>query len=466
MTLPAVAAPTRVRYLVLAALCVATTIAYIDRGCISVAEKDIRWELDLSTNQMGDVLGAFFLSYAIFQIPAGALGHAWGSRRALTLFSVLWSVATGIGAIATGFTGMLISRLFMGAAEAGIFPCATSTMAKWFPSTRRAWVSGVLGSFMGIGAALGASLTGLLVGLGGGWQWIFALYALPGLIWAGWFYLWFRDRPEDHPSVNAAELQIIHEGTAHSEVPAEPKDANPYDDPLPAENVAKANPVPIPTSWFGILLSPAWRAILTSPAMGWISAQQFFRAAGYVFYMSWFPTFLKETRGVSTVEAGALTSLPLWAQMFGSVAGGLLSDWILSRTGSRRLSRQGLAAGSQAVCAVLIMLAFPVANALLAVLLISLGAFSASLAGPCAYAITIDMGGKQVAPVFSVMNMAGNLGGVVFPVVVSRVISQANNWDLVLLIFAGVHVAAAACWLPFNPDKPIVTSDEANHAAR
>jgi ACS family glucarate transporter-like MFS transporter len=204
-----------------------------------------------------------------------------------------------------------------------------------------------------------------------------------------------------------------------------------------------------------------WRAILTSPAMGWISAQQFFRAASYIFYMSWFPTYLKETHGVSTLEAGALTSLPLWAQMFGSFAGGVLSDAILTRTGSRRLARQGQAFASLIVCTGLIGLAYPIADPLPAVLLISAGAFCASLAGPCAYAITIDMGGKQVAPIFSVMNMAGNVGAIIFPIVASRVKTATGNWDAVFLLFVVLHLVAALCWLPFNPEGKIVPEPDA-----
>jgi MFS family permease len=429
---PVTVRATQVRYLVLAALCVATTIAYIDRGCISVAEKDIRDELSLTSDQMGVLLGAFFATYAIFQLPTGWLGHVWGTRWALPFFALLWSLATAIGAVSHSYPALLISRLGMGAAEAGVFPCATNTIARWFPANRRAGASGVLGSFMGVGAALGAVLTGGLLEGGLTWQMILAVYATAGFLWAFWFVWWFRERPEEAAGVNEAELTLIRGGAAEA--------STAEGEPLAKEQTA-ATP---------------WRAILTSPALGWISAQQFFRAASYIFYMSWFPTYLKETHGVSTLEAGALTSLPLWAQMFGSFAGGILSDVILTRTGSRRLARQGQAFASLIVCTGLIGLAYPIADPLLAVLLISAGAFCGSLAGPCAYAITIDMGGKQVAPIFSVMNMAGNVGAIIFPIVASRVKTATGNWDAVFVLFVVLHLVAALCWLPFNPEGKIV----------
>jgi ACS family glucarate transporter-like MFS transporter len=423
-----------VRYQVLAALCVATTIAYIDRGCIQMVVEPIRADLELSKEDMGLAISAFFVAYALFQLPAGWLGHAWGTRRALPFFAGLWSAATAACALAGGFPGLLLARSAMGAAEAGIFPCAAASLGKWFPGTRRAWVSGVLGSFMGVGGALGTFLTGWLL-LVLPWRWIFVVYALPGTVWAVWFFLWFRDRPQDHLAVNAGELDIIA-----------------GDEPLPAEKHHRAA-APTP-----------WRAIFSSSTMWWINGQQFFRAAGYVFFMSWFPTYLEETRGLTFGEAGVLASLPHVAMLLGALAGGLIADWVLVRTGSRRLSRQGLAVASLLLCAVLTLGSYWVparaehafADAVLAVVVISVGAFCASLAGPPAYAAAIDQGGAHVAPVFSTMNMSGNVGAVFFPFLAPRLVTWSGSWDLVLFVFAGLYLAAAACWLFLDPERPII----------
>jgi len=433
--LPAPAGATVVRYQVLAALCVATTIAYIDRGCIQMVVQPIRTDLGLSKEDMGLIISAFFIAYALFQLPTGWLGHAWGTRRALPFFAALWSVATGLCALATGFPTLLLARSGMGAAEAGIFPCAAASLGKWFPSTRRAWVSGILGSFMGVGGALGTFLTGWLL-LAVSWRWIFVVYAWPGILWAVWFLLWFRDRPQQHKAVNAAELDIILGDEAK---------------PIGDDRVA-ATP---------------WGAIFTSVTMWWINGQQFFRAAGYVFFMSWFPTYLEETRGVSLAEAGVLASLPHVAMLLGALAGGLIADWLLVRTGSRRLSRQGLAVASLLLCALLTLASYWVpsrpeqalADAVLAVLVISAGAFCASLAGPAAYAVTIDLGGTHVAPVFSVMNMVGNVGAILFPFLAPRLVSWSGSWDLVLFVFAGLYVTAAVCWLFLNTDRPIISGE-------
>jgi MFS family permease len=102
-------------------------------------------------------------------------------------------------------------------------------------------------------------------------------------------------------------------------------------------------------------------------------------------------------------------------------------------------------------CALLIVLAYFAADVWLAVAVISAGSFCAAFGGPCAYTITMDVGGKHVAPVFSTMNMWGNIGAFVFPILVPWLV-RAGGWDLVLFIFAGIYVVAAACWLAFDPD--------------
>jgi MFS family permease len=423
--------PTTVRYLVLSWLCLAAIIAYIDRNWIAVAESTIREDLGLSKEQMGWVMSAFFFTYAVVQVPTGWLAQTWGTRRALPVFSTVWSLITGLAALAGGLPLLLWTRLGMGAAQAGIFPASVNSIAKWFPATRWALVNGLLGSCMSVGGAVAAMLTGILL-TQLHWRWLTLVYSLPGLIWALWFFLWFRDRPEQHRSVNAAEMDLIRGPLANDT----------------REGLEEIRPT---EDWSERRESTPWRELFTSRALVCICAQQFFRAAGYMFYTSWFATFLQNTRGVTVEEAGILTSLPLWGVVMGSVVGGMLSDWVLEFSGSRRLSRQGVAALSLAAGAALILLAYPIHHPWLFAGLITSSSFCAAFAGPCAYTITIDLGGKHIATVFSTMNMFGNLGAMVFPVLVPPLV-EAGNWDRVLLLFAGIYVAAALSWVLFNPN--------------
>lgn len=418
--------PSHVRYFVLAWLCAAAMIAYICRQSIGVAESTIRFDTGLNKLQMGWVMSAFFWSYALSQIPTGWLGHRFGSRRMLPLVAASWSVATGAMGLAIGLPLLLASRIANGISQAGLFPAAVNTVSRWFPSHERATASGMLGAFMGVGGAAGVAMTGALLSVLD-WRWIFLIYSLIGLIWAHGFYAWFREWPRDHPRVNAAELATIEAGQAKQAV---------------ADPDGEYEPTP-------------WLAMLASPAMWWICGQQFCRAAGEIFFASWFATYLQEARGVTILQSGLLTMLPIVGRVAGGLLGGVLSDWVLRRTGSLAWARKGVAAISLGMCAVLVLSALAVEDATLAVLLISLGATCASFAGACAYTITMDMGGRHVPVVFSTMNMIGNFGAASFPLAAAWLRVATGNWNAVLVVFGGLYVVAALCWLMLNTRRPI-----------
>jgi len=185
-----------------------------------------------------------------------------------------------------------------------------------------------------------------------------------------------------------------------------------------------------------------------------------------VWFASWFATYLQETRGVSREVSGWLTAIPLLASLVASLSSGSLSDWVLRRTGSYGLARNGVAVVSLVICSVLVGQAYFIADARWATVSIGAGAFFAACAGPCAYATTIDMGGRHVASVFGTMNMAGNLGAALLAMIVPHYrqmiernsglleLFDGNSWNAVLVLFVAMYVLAAACWLPLrSPDR-------------
>jgi MFS family permease len=471
-SVPAAERPTHVRYVVLLVLCLATVINYVQRNCIGPAETTVRADLGLTKLDTGDVISVFFVVYALMQIPSGWLAQQWGPRLALTVFAVGWSLSLGLSALATGFRGLFSARIAMGALQAGIFPCCTLAIAAWLPPTRRAFASAMLNSFMLIGGAAGAQLSGVLLGPLG-WRGLFAAYALPGVAWAAFFYVWFRDRPENHPAVNDAELNLIG-FKPPPRLPAEAlqrttsifearkKGENlaanvgavvaKADDPAGEESPPSsgANPSSTPP----VRIRASFVVVFLSLTMWLVGIQQAFRAGANRFYDNWLPTYLQEARGCTKVTAANLSSWPQYAGVIGGLVGGLLSDWVLQRTGSRRAGRQGVAVGSLLLGSLFFALAYFTPDVTAAVLLLSAGAFLTIFAAPCAYALTMDLGGRNLGIVFSTMNMAGNLGSTAFTWAVPR-LNEWGGWDATLFVFAGAHIAAALCWLPLNPNGVI-----------
>ena len=410
--------PTHTRFIVLAGLCAGAALAYFVRNGVGPAESTIRAELGISKEQSGMLMSAFFWPYALCQIPAAMLAQRMGSRWALSLYGVLWSLATA--GLALGNLAVMIgSRAFMGVAQAGLVPVGTTVMSRWFPRTSQASASGAFGGFMSVGSIVAAPLTAWLV-VSLGWRWMFVWYALPGLLWAVWFAVWFRNRPSEHPAVNEAERELIGQG----------------------ERTGTNEPGMLP-----------WRLLITSPAVGCLCAQQFCRAAGYIFFASWFATYLQEARGVTILGSGWLTTLPLLADVTGCMFGGVLSDAVLRWTSNQRLARQGLSAIALLMCAGLIFSAWFVAQPVMAVLIISAGMFCAATANPCLGATVMSLGGPHVATVSATANMCGNLGAAAFPIAVPWLLAHAGGWNAVLGGFGALYIVAAVFWLMMKAER-------------
>ncbi|MCC7334547.1 MAG: MFS transporter [Pirellulaceae bacterium] len=468
--------PTTIRYRTLTWLTLAASLAYLCRNAVSVAESTIRADIGFSLTQSGWFMGAFFWSYALLQVPSGWLVQRWGTRITLSLFAFIWSAATfGIG-VAPGFGLLIVAQLVMGCAQAGIFPASVDSIRHWMPLSQRSLGCGFLAAGMQVGAVLASGLTGLLLEPFG-WRWVFVGFAIPGVLWTVGFYLRFRDDPRKDPRVNAAELALIRAGSVDEEVGDEEVGEKKVEE-LSALgrggvgrggvgsggvgsgenrrgasghieghiNTGKSERV---SQWSELV------AMARAPVMWWLCGQQICRSAGYMFFASWFPTFLQETRGVSVAQSGFLQGLVLGGTLAGSLFSGRLVDWIWLRTGSLRLSRSGVGGTALASCGLLILAAWFVQSAALAIALLSVGAFLAALAGPCSIASTIDIGGSRVPQVFGLMNMAGNLAAAACPILVGKLFGWTANWNLVLLLFAGVYLLGGLCWVFVNPQKHI-----------
>ncbi len=423
--------PTAIRYRTLAWLTVAAALAYLCRNAVGVTESTIRTELGLTHEQSGWFMGAFFWTYALFQVPTGWFSERVGTRLALSIFALCWSFATfGVG-IASGFWLLIVAQLLMGIAQAGIFPASCNSVGYWMPLSERSLACGVLAAGMQVGAIAASGFAGELTE-GSGWRWVFVGFAFPGILWTLGFYWWFRDRPSQLSTVNASELALIQAGRV--------------------EQVSNEEQS---TSELTELYN-----IAANPVLWLLCGQQICRASGYMFFASWFPTFLQETRGVSVSESGYLQGLVLAGTLVGSIFGGMVTDWIWKRTGSLRLSRSGVGAVALGSCSLLILAAWFVQSVSLAVILLALGSLSAAIAGPCALAATIDIGGPRVPQVFGMMNMTGNLAAAACPVLVGILFQRTENWNLILLLFAAIYFIGAIFWVLTNTENRISTEPD------
>jgi len=413
------------RYRILGLLCLMAGIAYIQRAAISVPAALIAANLKITSfeQSMGWVQSAWYLGYALLQIPAGRMADLYGSRRTLVLLCSLWSALTLLTGFSTGWYSLMFFWFLMGAFQAGAFPSAASAISQTFRESERARASGILAAGMAIGGAVAPLFAGrslsLLEPLASSlklypWQLLLFLFSLPGFLWSGLFLM----------AVPPSTLPVINQCRKSSS------------------------------------LKQMLPLILSSTPLALLCAQQFLRAAGMVFFLTWFPVFLQKTRGIDIKQSADLTSLAGIGGVLGSLTGGIVSDWLLKKTGNRRLSRQGIAVVGMAMCSALIVASAFVSNVHISIALISMGAFCATFGGVSGYTVAIEFGGSQVATVFSLMNMCGNFGAMLFPITAAWMVTRFGNWNLMLYFFAGIMAVDAICWAFLNPRKPLFSESE------
>jgi len=434
---------TLVRFGVLGFLALAASSAYLTRHCIAVVNTTVQEELHFNDTQMGWVFGAFSFGYFLCQVPGGWLGNRIGTRRAIPILSLLWSGFTVWTAAVSSLFSMIASRFAFGLAQAGLIPNLAIVVKDWFPVRLHGFVSAIITVSMSIGAVVTMSLTAVLME-NFHWRTIFAMYSLVGIVFAALMFVCFRTRPEEHPRVNDAELTIIR-GNATGKFHRDRRPVEEQTDDAPS------NRIPL-----GILIR--------SGNLWAICIQSFFRAAGYNFFVTFFPSFLEYVYGISRKDAGMYTTGPLLGVIAGGLIGGFLVDILLRRTGNKWISRSAVAIIALGFTGAFTLASTWTSTAEQLVLIISIGALFSGMAGPSAWAATIDAGGKHTAVIVGIMNMAGCISGFVAAPLLGRLIDHIKdnngNWNLVIYLHVVYYLAAAVTWVFVRPERLIVPSSE------
>jgi sugar phosphate permease len=419
--------PTRTRWLVLVLISLMYLITYMDRSNISVAEPEIAKQFGLSKTAMGLVLAAFTWAYALGQVPSGWFGDRFGPRRVLSVIMTLWSATAVMTGAAFGFGSLFGARFLLGLGESGAFPVASRGMQLWFPRVERGRIQGTTHFFSRFAVAITPFIAGSIL-LTLGWRAIFYIFGSLGVVWAIGFSLFYRNLPEDHKGVNQAELARI-------------RGVNPDGTIKPPALTRLATP---------------WRRILLSPNMWFISLAYFCFFFGSNFYLTWYPTYLREHLHMSIRSLGIWGSIPLFAGMAGDVIGGSLSDVIFKSTGKAKLARRVVAApGFLLAGAFIIPVALTASQFSSIVCLAASFFFLEWVIGP-AWAVPMDVGGQFSGTVTGVMNMAGALGGATTAVVYGSLFNR-GLWVAPFLVSAGVMLLGALIWIfLINPDLSVV----------
>lgn len=417
--------PSRARYWVVVFAVTLAILSYIDRVLMSQAmagPKGIAAELHLQPWQRGYIFGAFAIAYALFEMPSGWLGDWMGPRKVLLRIVIWWSSFTAITGAVWNFSSLITVQFMFGAGEAGCFPNLTRAFSSWLQKHERTKMQGI----MWMAARWAGAITPLLVVQVlkfTTWRVAFPLFGSLGVIWGILFFRWFRDKPEDHKSVNAAELELLKESKAlsggHGNVP--------------------------------------WRKLIRSRTIWLLWAQYFCLSYPWYFYITWLPQFLRTRYPLMSDDQRAfLAFVPLFCGGLGSLACGLIAPRVERWTGNIGQARRLLAITGFFGAAVMLCICIQMRSPLIMITFLGLTSFFNDLVMPGSWATCMDVGGRYAGTVSGSMNMMGNFAGFVAPVVGGYILQATHgHYDIFLYSMAGMYLLGVLCWPFINPTKPL-----------
>jgi MFS family permease len=426
-------------------------LTYFDRVCIAWAGEYIQRDLKLSDAHMGWILGIFWFAYAIFEIPGGWLADRFGARKALARIVLAWSLFTALSGSATGFVSLFLYRFMFGVGEAGAFPSMAKVQSKWLPVESRAWFGGILWMLSRWGGAFSPVIfAGMMKGFessafrnfclntpGLNWlgeiaPWRLGFWAagLMGVVWVAFFFPWFRDEPADKKGVNQAELDLIKHG----------REARDQEHPH--------------TEWKKVL---NW--LFTSRSMWIISGIAILVSFGFSFWVSWLPKYLKEVHQFDLKKNMWLGVLPMLFMGLSCVITGRLSDWFVRWTGRKFLGR-ALFPVIGLFCSAAALLALQYAKTPAQVMtLLCIAAYMIDMNQACHWANIVDIGGRYAAMAFGFINMIGNFGNSIAPMINERLFN-VFGWNVLFLVNAIILCSATVFWFFNDPHKRFYPSEE------
>jgi MFS family permease len=371
-------------------------VNYVDRGNVSVAAPVIQREFHLNPTQLGLLFSAFFLSYAVMQVPAGFLVERFNLKWLYAAAFLWWSLANAGVALAVGFTSLLILRMLLSVGEAISLPASSKLLASTFPEYERGIANGILDSGYKFGPALGVMVGGLFLA-NHGWRLLFIVTGLGGLFWLiPWF--WIADsldtrRPTEHES-----------------------------QPLLSTSHARL-------SVGQILRSPrAWGTFVGN------------FCGGYVWYLmlSWVPTFLVSERHMNLSSMGVFGSLLFVFTGIVSISSGLITDRMLRRGASPSKVRLGFMVAGLSLSMFLVPAGFA-SNTTTAFLYLSIACASYGMYSCNIWAVTQSIAGPpNIGRWSGIQNLVGNLGGVASPVLTGWIVTKTSSFRWAFVVAAGV----------------------------
>jgi MFS family permease len=398
-------------------------LTYVDRVNIGTAGPIIKKEFGLTNTQLGLVFSGFAYPYALFQVAGGWVGDKLGPRRTLLICGAIWAFATMVTGLATGLVSLMFFRVALGFGEGATFPTATRAMQSWTPAGKRGFAQGITHSAARFGNAVTPPIVAALM-LWLSWRGAFAVLGAVSVLWVVIWYAYYRDDPRQHRGITADDLAKL---PSHDETVKHAKRAVPW-----GRLTLRILPVTITYFCYGWSL--------------WL-------------FLNWLPSFFLQGYGLDLKKSALFSSLAFFAGVVGDALGGILSDWLLHKTGNVKLARLSVILVGMLGAAVCLGLVLLTKDLVALTFCLAGGFFFLELVIGPIWSVPMDIAPQYSGTASGLMNTGSAVAAIVSPLVFGYIVDLTGDWHLpfagsVILLLLGSVLA-----FTMHPDRKFVDEE-------
>jgi MFS family permease len=402
--------------IVLALLCLIYLIFFVNRVNISTAAPFMKADLKLSNTELGLVFSAFAIPYAFFQLIGGWVGDKFGPRLTLSVCCALVGISTILTGASQGFVSLFVLRLALGFGEGAAFPTATRAISSWTPAGSWGFAQGITHSSARLGNALTPPLMAALLSFIS-WRGSFVALGLLSLVWLFVWAWYFRNDPADHPAITGAELAS-----------------------LPAAATGKRKAIP-----WGPLARRILPVTIVDFCYGWT----------LWLFLSWIPSFFFENYHLNLQSSAMFSGGVLFAGVIGDTVGGLASDRLLRRTGSRLVARRAVIVTGFLGAFVFLLPVVLIHDLTVAAIGLSLAFFFAELIVAPIWAIPMDIAPAYAGSASGMMNFGFGVAGLVSPSTFGYLVDRTGSWVIPFSGSIALLLVGAGLAMRLRPDETL-----------
>ncbi|WLI75695.1 MFS transporter [Kosakonia sp. H02] len=416
------------RYLILLIIFIVTAVNYADRATLSIAGTDVAKELQLDSVSMGYIFSAFGWAYLLMQIPGGWLLDRFGSKKVYTYSLFFWSLFTFLQGfvdffpIAYAGISMFFMRFMLGFSEAPSFPANARIVAAWFPAKERGTASAIFNSAQYFSLALFSPLLGWLT-YAWGWEHVFTVMGVIGFVLT---FAWvkFVHNPTDHPRMTREELEYIEKNGAVVDM-----------DHKKADDGKSAGPK-----------MDYIKQLLCNRMMLGVFFGQYFLNTITWFFLTWFPIYLVQEKGMSILKVGFVASIPALCGFAGGVLGGLFSDYLIKRGSTLTVARKVPIVLGMLLASSIILCNYTDSTPLV-VALMALAFFGKGF-GALGWPVISDVAPKEIVGLCGgVFNVFGNVASIATPLVIGYMVKELHSFNGALVFVGCSALMMMICYL-------------------